>query len=100
MMLHVAPGLGDDRCGCGGHSSLLRSLASTVVMPDIRRSSTLPGRADPIAPGRSVRSTIAAFRKLEAQRSADGIGLGKPQGEPLTHAICFAAFVPDQRSRR
>ena len=67
-------------------------------MADIGRAAAFSlscGLANAVAPGRGS-AAIAALGQLEAQRTADRIGLRQPKLEPLADAVGLAAFVADQ----
>src|SRR5690348_12441334 len=72
-------------------------LAPAVAVPNVRGTPA----AHAVAPrGCGCRtSAIAAFRKFEAQRSGNRIGLGETQREPLADAVRLARLIADELLR-
>src|SRR5215213_10051743 len=64
--------------------------APPIVVTDVGRTAATGA----IPPGRS--RAIAALGKLEPQRAGHGIGLSKPQRQPLTDTVGFAGLVAHQ----
>src|SRR4051812_19454882 len=80
-------------------NSVTRVSASTAVMPDIRRPSTPAGGPGPIATWSWRGAAVTTLGKLETERTADRVGVGQTQRQPLPDAIGLAGLFADQRSR-